>query len=77
MSGSVLSFILLGFGAPAFISQYSGRVVAVLTVIVFWFLVGALISRLARKNIIAIGVWLLVYVISLALSLAIFAEINN
>jgi hypothetical protein len=75
-SGSIVWFLLLGFLAPGLLDQSASRVVSLLIVIVFWFLIGTGIGHLFRKNWIAIGVWLIVYAISFGLSLALFAEMN-
>jgi hypothetical protein len=74
----IFFFLLLGFGYPGILlNGYASNIILVLAAAVFWFMIGALISRLARRNIVAIGIWLIAYAISTLLSLAWFAEINN
>jgi hypothetical protein len=74
----IFFFLLLGFGYPGLLlNRYAGNIILILTAAVFWFITGALISRLARRNIVAVGIWLIVYAISTLLSLAWFAKINN
>ena len=76
-SGSVLSFLLLGFGFPAFINLGPGITAGIVKVALFWFFTGAMIGYFVRKNFIAMTIWLIVYAISFGISLSLFAEIMN
>jgi len=70
----ILFFMMLGFGLPAFIIASSGNVISIMAVIVFWFLLGTAITYFARKNMVAIGLWFVVYVISCAVTLNLFIQ---
>jgi hypothetical protein len=77
ISGSVIAFILLGFAFPGLLIRYSGNTVIFFTVIAFWFLAGVSMGWFVKRNMIAIGAWFLLYILSLIFSVAIFAEINR
>ena len=75
-TAGAISFLLLGFGFLGLVNNNWGTIGLTLTVI-FWFLVGGGINYFIRKNSIAIAVWLIVYAISFAISLALFADMMN
>lgn len=70
-------FVCLGFGFPALFDRAASGFDAVFRVTLFWFLAGALIGAVIRKTRAAIGVWLLVYIVSAAISIALFADMMN
>lgn len=68
-SGSLL-FFALGFTLPLLFFDVSSHVVGVI-VVVFWFIVGVTVTCFTRANIKAIGLWLVVYIISFVATLVI------
>lgn len=72
-----LIFVLLGFGFPALNDSSSSKFSGLFLAIVYWFLAGAMIGYFARNNRAAIGIWLLVYIISSAISIALWATMMN
>ena len=72
-----LIFVLLGFGFPALINSSISNFGDLFLAIVYWFLAGAMIGYFARNNRAAIGIWLLVYIISSAISIALWANMMN
>jgi hypothetical protein len=73
----VLMFVCLGFGFPALMDLNSSNFIYILRVAIFWFLTGGIIGYFARNNKVTIGIWLLVYAVSSAVSIALFANMMN
>jgi len=70
----ILFFMALGFGLPAILVTSLSKVMIVVFVIFTWFLVGTVITRIARRKIAAIGLWLAVYALSSLIALYLFVQ---
>ena len=64
-SGKVTEFLTLGFSLPTLFTSNTGF--AFFLSILFWFMAGATIAHLSRKNVMAIVYWLVLYMVSIAL----------
>ena len=70
----ILFFMALGFGLPAILVTFLSKAMIVVLVVCAWFLVGIVITRIAKRNIIAIGLWLAVYALSSLIALYLFVQ---
>jgi ABC-type transport system involved in multi-copper enzyme maturation permease subunit len=72
VGGIEIPLLALGFGLPILFYNTSSNIVDIMMVIVFWFMIGAVLTYLStyfpKKNLVAIGLWLMVYVISYVIS---------
>lgn len=73
-SGVPIDMLVFGFGLPLFFFDPLSDIVNILVVTIFWFMVGATITYFVSKNLIAIVIWLTVYVISFIIAFLSFAS---
>lgn len=70
----ILFFMALGFGLPAFVTPHLNNIMNVMLVILVWFLVGTTVAYFGKRNVMAVGLWLVVYAISSLITLYLFAQ---
>ncbi len=63
LSFQVDSILLSGIYLPILFVDPHSYVARMIAILVFWFLVGVIIAYLTRKNLRAVGIWLLLYII--------------
>jgi len=71
ISFRVDSLLLIGIYLPIFIIDPHYFPLRVVTIIIFWFVVGLTVAYLARKNLMAVGLWLMLYIVILLIALGI------